>query len=135
MVNCVDCIFRGKCKFNQDQINLEIDGSKSALIRVACSEGKTCEDVGKLDIINSMLVAEYDSDTDGSMIYICVDDTEENVKLLEELGATEEDFKLMRANEDDIEFKQLDICLFGFNNLKADRWSEKDGFYFTQENR
>lgn len=132
MVNCVDCIYRGKCKFNR-QINLEIDGSKSALIKVACSEGKTSDDQGKLDEINTIVVNEYDSDIDGTMIYVCIDDNDENVSILKQLGATKEDFELMRANEDNVEFKQLDISTFGFNNLNADRWSVKDGFYFTQD--
>ena len=135
MVNCVDCIFRGKCEFNQEQIKIEIGDKASMAIKVACSEGKTCDDVEKLDLINSMIVSEGDSDTDGSMIYVLVDDTEENVKVLEELGATEEDFKTMRVNENDEEYKNLDICSFAFNKLAADRWSKKEGFYFAQDEK
>lgn len=84
----------------------------------------------KLEKLNQLEVVDFDVDSDRTMIYIHVEETEENIQVLKELGATEKDFEVMKASLEDE--KLLDICLFGFDNLKAGFWSRHTGFAYSE---
>ena len=86
--------------------------------------------MNKLERLNTLKVVDYDVDSDRTMIYIHVEDTAENRQVLEELGATDDDFEVMLAGlEGD---NLLDICLFGFDKLKAGFWSTHTGFTYAE---
>lgn len=79
-----------------------------------------------LENLNKLEVIDYDVDTNKALIYVHVEDNEENRKTLTELGATEYDFIVMKKGleRDNV----LDITLFAFANLSAEYWSIKNGF-------
>ena len=79
-----------------------------------------------LDKLNKMEVLDYDIDSDKTVIYIHIQDSEENRKALFELGATEEDMKTMLCGMEDTGC--LDITEFAFFKLGAEFWSIKNGF-------
>lgn len=70
----------------------------------------------KLDVLNSMEVNETDSDGDG-MIYVMVDNTEENIEKLHSIGFTDDDIAescgVSSLDEIDRE-EDLDICMLAF---------------------
>lgn len=70
----------------------------------------------KLDVLNSIEVNETDSDGDG-MIYVMVDNTEENIEKLHSIGFTDDDIaESCGVNSfDEIDREEdLDICMLAF---------------------
>lgn len=83
-----------------------------------------------LEKLNQLKVVDFDVDSDRTMIYIHVEDTASNREVLEELGATDDDFEVMLTGlEDD---NLLDITEFGFYKLKAGFWSRNTGFAYSE---
>lgn len=85
----------------------------------------------KLKKINELEVVDWDCES-GEVIYVHVEDTEKNRKLLSSLGATEDDFKNMEEGlkEDGL----LDISWFAFFKLNADWFMPEVGFGKEHEN-
>lgn len=76
----------------------------------------------KINVINSMQVADY-SCSIGECEYVVTKETDEKVKVLREMGMTDEHYEQMTEEKD-----YLDISYFAFNVLGATWWSKKEGF-------
>lgn len=86
----------------------------------------------KIDVINSIDIVETENDYDG-MIYVLVENTEENIKKLKSIGFTDDDIaescginNLEELEEDD----DIDICMLAF------KWADyyyKGKFYQIED--
>ena len=84
---------------------------------------KNKEDIRrKLNIINKIDVIEYDCDG-CELIYVQVDDNENNRQILKNLGATEEDFNQMKEYEGSLRIEE-----FAIEKLGAEYYIHKLGF-------
>ena len=129
MTKCSECVKREQCKRES------IDVDDAVLETVGCTKGFNAEELielnKKLEILNKLEVVGHDSDGDG-IIYVHVWDDEESRKILEDLGATEEDFETMTSEMEGSDC--LDITEFAFYKLNAGCWSTADGFKaFSEE--
>ena len=86
----------------------------------------------KIDVINSIDIVETESDSDG-MIYVLVENTEENIKKLRSIGFTDDDIAEscgINNLEELEEYDDIDICMLAF------KWADyyyKGNFYQIED--
>lgn len=87
------------------------------------------KELDALQVLSSMDIIESDCDG-GELLYVLVENSEENVELLKSIRATEEDLKNMQGDE---ESEVLEISVFAFEKAGADVWSRKEGFMTKEQ--
>lgn len=80
--------------------------------------------MSKLKILNELTFIDM-SISSGECEYVHVENNEENIEVLKELGATNEDIENM-TYEDDPDI--VDITMFAFDNCEANYFSVEKGF-------
>lgn len=83
-----------------------------------------------LDKLNELNVSEWDNDGQ-DLIYVCVDDTQENRNSLATIGANEEDFVLMKEGFETENV--LDLVTFACEKLGANYYIHGIGFIFNHD--
>lgn len=97
--------------------------------KIFCPDPFADEKPNPLEVLNSMGVVEYDCD-DGEVLYILVENSEENIELLKEIGATEEDIEEMREGGDE---ETLEISQFAFYKTGICGWQSSKGFLTREQ--